>query len=310
MSYPNLFKARRPQSLSEDRSKVNLPVVLRLSLFFAVLLLVLANGLLKSPVRWAAETTPAAYGLKYNEVSFPAAVDNLAVTGWFIPATIKSDKVILVLHGKGENRGAHLDFGAVLAKNGYNVLLIDFRGHGETAGANYTFGYYEQRDVVGALNYLKQQGFKGPQTGLLGYSLGAVAGLLAFSHTDAQAMVSDSAFPNLADRLGLALSKKIKPIGPLFLPGIELAAGFLSGLDVNAVNPEAAVKDLKGRHLLLIHGDQDQTAPVNDVRQLKAAAGDSAEMWIVPGAGHALAFKTAPQEYTRRVLAFFQRELK
>jgi uncharacterized protein len=314
------LKAIPLKSPSKDQTKGRLALILRLSLFFALLLLVslyitvsviLANSLLKSPVRWVAETTPAAFGLKYSEVSFPAAVDNLAVKGWFVPAPVQSDKIILVLHGKGQNRGSYLDFGAVLAKNGYNVLLIDFRGHGETAGANYTFGYYEQRDVAGALNYLKQQGFKGSQTGLVGYSLGAVAGLLAFKRADAQAMVSDSAFASLPDRLDLALSKRIKPpLEPLILPGIELAASFLSGLDVNAVNPAAAVKDLKGRHLLLIHGDQDQTAPVNDVRQLKAAAGDNAEMWIVPGAGHTLAFKTAPRQYTERVVAFFRRELK
>jgi len=293
--------------------------VLRLLVFTVVIFLIglyalfsvlFAQFLLKSPTPWTAEETPAAYGLKYSEVSFPAAEDSLAVKGWFVPATTPSDKVIIVLHGKGQNRGSYLPFGAVLAKNGYNVLLFDFRGHGETAGQNYTFGYYEQRDVAGAVTYLKKQGYQAGHMGMLGYSLGAVAGLLAFSQDDVKAMVSDSAFADLGPRLDLALSGYLEPpLEPLLLPGIETAATFLTGLDINKVRPVEAVRHLGNRHILLIHGDKDQTAPYTDSVEMKKAAGDNADLWIVPGATHALAYEKDPQEYTSRLLAFFGREL-
>lgn len=285
-------------------------VVIFLTGLYAVFSVLFAQFFLKSPTAWTAEETPAAYGLKYSAVSFPAAEDNLAVRGWFVPATAPSDKVIIVLHGKGQNRGSYLPFGAVLAKNGYNVLLFDFRGHGETAGQSYTFGYYEQRDVAGAVTYLKRQGYQAEHMGMLGYSLGAVAGLLAFSQDDVKAMVSDSAFADLGPRLDLALSDYLDPpLEPLLLPGIETAATFLTGLDINKVRPIEAVRHLGNRHILLIHGDRDTTAPYTDSVELKNAAGDNAELWIVPGAKHALSYEKDPQGYTERVLAFFGREL-
>jgi fermentation-respiration switch protein FrsA (DUF1100 family) len=95
----------------------------------------------------------------------------------------------------------------------------------------------------------------------------------------------------------------------LLLPGIEVAATFLTGLDINKVRPIEAVKHLGNRHILLIHGDQDETAPYTDSVELKQAAGDNAELWIVPGATHALSYEKDPQGYASHVLAFFGREL-
>jgi fermentation-respiration switch protein FrsA (DUF1100 family) len=55
--------------------------------------------------------------------------------------------------------------------------------------------------------------------------------------------------------------------------------------------------------LLLIHGEDDRTVPLADGRRLAAAAGPSAEHWVVPGADHAAGHLTAASEYEERVTA-------
>src|SRR5207237_65544 len=118
-------------------------------------------------------------------------------------------------------------------------------------GTNLSLGYYEQRDVLGAIAFLKASGFKPEHIGILGYSMGASTGLMAMSLTrDIKAMVADSAFANLDRELEYAmpvLTNGLMP--PFFLPGVLVTSSLLHGVDINGVRPEEAVKNLNGRHL-------------------------------------------------------------
>ena len=237
----------------------------------------------QSPNRTASLITPADYKLPYREVSFPAREDRLTIRGWFVP--LSSTRVVVVLHGKDSNRAGLLEQSVALAKAGFSLLLLDLRGHGQSDGSNYSYGYYEQRDVLGAVDWLEQNGFQAGHIGLYGASMGASTGLVAMSHdNDIKAMVSDSAFANLGDELDHGY--KVITGGKMpdfFLGGMLVAARLLHGIDVNGVRPEEAVRHLNGRHLLLIQGEADGLVPVENSRRLKAAAGPDAELWNVPG---------------------------
>jgi len=263
----------------------------------------------KSANRQPSPITPTYYNLGFSNVSFPAADDNLTIRGWFVPA--ESERAIIVLHGKDGDRVSWLEPSVPLARNGFNLLLIDLRGHGASDGSNFSYGQYEQRDVIGAVNYLKGRGFKPEHIGVLGESMGAAVGLLAMARTpDIKAMVADSSYAELEPELEHAFPILTGGLLPnFFLPGMLLTASVLHGIDVNQVRPQEAVKQLNGRSLLLIHGAQDGLIPVENIYKLKAAAGANAETWVVPGANHVEAQKLQHAEYVRRTLAFFQREL-
>src|SRR5205085_4257994 len=87
-------------------------------------------------------------------VLFPAA-DGGRLSGWCVPSS-NGDAVVL-LHGAGSRRSAVLDHAAVLARAGYGVLLFDARGHGKSGGRAMDFGWYGDRDVNGAVQFLTQQ---------------------------------------------------------------------------------------------------------------------------------------------------------
>jgi hypothetical protein len=46
--------------------------------------------------------SPAAVGLGYADVSFPARADGTLLQGWYIPA--KGERVVIVVHGGIQNR--------------------------------------------------------------------------------------------------------------------------------------------------------------------------------------------------------------
>ncbi len=118
--------------------------------------------------------TPDEYGMKYEDVFFPA-MDGVTLEGWFIPG--KSDRLIICNHPMPANRygyPGHLDpwknFGGfevnflpeykALHDAGYNILAYDIRNHGRSgigSGGLLGHGVFEYRDVIGSLRYAKSR---------------------------------------------------------------------------------------------------------------------------------------------------------
>jgi fermentation-respiration switch protein FrsA (DUF1100 family) len=61
--------------------------------------------------------------------------------------------------------------------------------------------------------------------------------------------------------------------------------------------------------VLLVHGTRDPLVDPSNSQALYAAAGEPKELWLVDGGGHADAQEVLPEEYQRRVLAFFRKYL-
>src|SRR5919202_143779 len=96
--------------------------------------------------------------------------------------------------------------------------------------------------------------------------------------------------------------------GDRFTLGSKERVDLRAAVDLVAIPPEKAIPRIAPRPILLIHGDADTRIPLEHSRRLFAAAHNpAAELWIVPGAGHVLAFTVAPETYAARVLDFFGR---
>ena len=84
------------------------------------------------------EQNPVDYLLEYEDVSFSPRSDDTGISlkGWFIPAEVTTDTTIIIVHGLNSNRAAGfmLPISQKLHQNGFNTLLIDLRGHGESGG--------------------------------------------------------------------------------------------------------------------------------------------------------------------------------
>ncbi len=78
--------------------------------------------------------TPDQIGLDYEEVEFEAA-DGVPLHGWFLPAQAPRRGSILFLHGNAQNISTHIASVAWLPAQGFDVLLFDYRGYGESEGS-------------------------------------------------------------------------------------------------------------------------------------------------------------------------------
>ena len=274
----------------------------------------MAANVLATPVRHFDQAlSPARFNLAYQDIRFPAAIDQLAIAGWYIPYPDAEQAVILV-HGKDSSRTAEfdshfVDLAKALHDRNFAVLMIDLRGHGQSSAAHYSFGLLERRDIEGAVEWLKQQGFKPGRIGVLGVSLGAGSSIGATANdADIGALVEDSGYaaiyPIIQKEWG-----KASGLPDFMLPGTVIMGKVLYGYNIADARPVDDIQHIAPRPVLIIHGAQDQLIPESDAELLKAAL-PSAEMWIVPGVDHAGAYQADPKAYVQKVADFFEKNLK
>jgi len=168
---------------------------------FLVAMLANCSGLFFYPYRGHLQT-PDQLGLVYEDIDLKAA-DGVQLHAWFLPAKGPVRGTVYYLHGNGENISTHIHSVRWLPDEGYNVLLLDYRGYGLSEGEAALPGALW--DIKAGLQWLlEQRDVADKPLYLLGQSLGASLAVY-FAATDEQArqylngVVSDAAFTRYSD---------------------------------------------------------------------------------------------------------------
>lgn len=271
------------------------------------------------------EGTPAAAGLDFRAVDFPSRDDGLRLRGWLIPGvrpdgSLTLERTVIAAHGAWQNRtdpamGLY-DLCCALARAGFAVLTFDLRGHGESDPAPFMLGYREQRDVLGAADFLRSDELPYPELErprwIAGYGVSVGANALlyaAVAEPDIRAVVADSAHAEVATILVREVSRQSR-LPKVFAHGALFAARLLYGVNVAAIRPVEAVAGIAPRPLLLIQGGADGMIPRSSLTHLAKAAQAHADAhvaaWRVPGAEHAQAFHHEGEAYVTVLESFYR----
>jgi pimeloyl-ACP methyl ester carboxylesterase len=257
---------------------------------------------LSAPVRKPLEGTPADVGLSYREVGLRSN-DGLDLRAWWIERAGSTRAAVLV-HGWGGDRSSlHVvETALVYERAGFNVLMIDLRGHGESEGERVTVGYHEVRDVRGALSWLEERGYEPEDVVLHGWSMGGSAVVQAAAGSGVAAVVEEAAYADLPPLLRERIPEA-SGLPAFFNPGILMMGRLFLGIDPWAVRPEEEARQLsrEGVPLMIIHSRDDGVIPFEHAESF-AAAYPGATLWELEGYGH-VAAHTHP-EYRERLLTF------
>ena len=226
--------------------------------------------------------TPGLYGLEYQPVELHAA-DGTELFAWFLPARGEARASVLFLHGNAENISTHFANVAWMPAEGFNVLALDYRGYGGSAGTPSLAGL--QLDIDAAMRALLARSDPG-RIVVFGQSLGGALAIHYVAHSAYRdrvcALVTDSAFSDyrriVSEKLaGFALTWPLQ---------------WLSAVTVdNDYSPERAVGAVSPIPLLLIHGEADTIVPAQHAQRLFERAAAPKALWLVPDAGHIQALR-------------------
>jgi len=249
--------------------------------------------------------TPISYGMDFKWVQFPSS-DEVALKGWYVPATSAARGTIVYCHGLNRTRIEMLPMAAFGHQLGYDGLLFDFRHQGSSGGELTTLGFQERRDVIAAVRYaLYQQAVVRPVI-LWGVSMGAAAALLAAADSpEVGAVISDSSFSSLL--------KTVEHHWRLFfhLPSFPFAnemvfwiawRGDFRASDFDLVN---AVTRIGNRPILFVALQDDRRMPPSIAQDLYAhAASPHKALIVLPGHRHGEGFNLDTQQYEAAVKQF------
>jgi pimeloyl-ACP methyl ester carboxylesterase len=251
--------------------------------------------------------TPASFELASEDASFNAA-DGVELKGWWVPAADARGTAVLV-HGLNRSRIEMIRKAPFLHAHGWNALLFDLRHHGESGGAATTFGHREKEDVRAAVAYARTR--SNAPVIVWGVSLGAASAMLAAAEDpNVAGVVCDSTYRSLRDTVyhHIALARgwrwwlRIVPPWPV---GDEVLfwMGRRGGFDPDAVDVRAAAGRLQGRPALFVANSDDRRMPKEIAFELQKAAGEKAQVLIVPGTSHGGAWRDGTAAYEAAVSA-------
>jgi uncharacterized protein len=149
--------------------------------------------------------TPAAVGLAFEEVTLPTE-DGEQISAWYVPAKVGGEDVaptILFCHGNAGNISGRLRSLQTFSTLGFNTLIFDYRGYGDSTGIPSEKGTY--LDAMACWKYLVDERSVPPsRIVVFGRSLGGAIASHVAQAMRPGALVLESVFssvPNMAARM-------------------------------------------------------------------------------------------------------------
>ncbi len=195
-----------------------------------------------------------------------------------------------------------------LASAGYSLLLIDFRGHGESSAAHSTYGGLESHDVRAAVGFLRAA-LPRERIGVIGISMGGAAALLGPSPLPVQALVLESVYPTIDDAVRDRLRAWLGSAGQALAPSVLAWLFPREGVAAEDLRPIDRIHE-QTAPVFVLAGTDDHYTTVQESRDLFAHAREPKAFWKVDGAAHVDLHAFSRAEYERRVGAFLAHHLR
>ena len=208
--------------------------------------------------------TPDQIGLAYESVEI-ATENNETLHAWYVPAP-EAKATILFFHGNAGNISHRMDYLPMFHRLGYNTLIFDYQGYGQSSGSPSEIGTYQ--DATATWQFLTEVKNIAPaEIVLFGESLGgAIAAWLAAKENPGL-LVLASVFTSVPD-----MAEKIYP----FLP-VRLIARF----NYNTLESLQSVTS----PVFVAHSPQDEIVPFEHSQILFQAAAEPKQFLELQG-GH------------------------
>jgi len=233
-----------------------------------------------------------------------AGTNGIKLGAWSSPVSPASPLVIL-FHGYGGEKTGTLNEAHVFQELGLSVLLVDFRGSGDSSESYTSVGHDEADDVAAAVRYANAN-LPHSKLILYGISMGAAAELRAVHSCGVQpdAIIAEAVF----DRMLATVRHRFELMGVPSFPGAQLLVlwggwqlGF-NGFGNNPVDFAASVRC----PILFLHGTADPRAHLAEARSVYDAVPGPKWFKEFPGVAHAPTVVPFRRQWKETVRQFLQ----
>ncbi len=219
-----------------------------------------------------------------------------------------SNKWMITVHGYTSEGLTMAPYAKKFYEMGYNVIIPDLRGHGQSEGDYIGMGWDERFDMIDLINHIVEKNSEA-EIVLFGISMGAATVMNVSGEnlpSQVKAIIEDCGYTSVWNEFAHQLNELFGlPPFPM-MHSASLLAKFRAGYWLSEAAPIEQIKKSK-TPTLFIHGDQDDFVPYSMLDELYNASNTAKEKLIIEGAGHAKSREVNPELYWSTIINFLDK---
>lgn len=221
-------------------------------------------------------------------------------------------RVAILCHGWTSGKITMSGYARRLLDLGFTCVLYDHRNHGDNDRCVRTsMGYYEKYDLQTVIDYCYERFGSDIRLITLGESMGAATVLSLLEIDDRPALtIADCGFSNLYELCRhLVVDFFHIPRYKAIIWFSDILLRVFGHFSLKKVNPIDGVRKA-ACPILFCHGLSDSFIPCTMSEDMSKVGPGVRELYLCPGAEHALSEITEPEEYTARLTDFINRNYR
>lgn len=248
------------------------------------------------------QVTPADAGLPFEEVSI-ACPGGIRLGAWHC-AHKNSKGLVILFHGYACEKSTLLPEAALFHEFGWSVLLVNFRGSGQSSESSTSIGYHEAADVAAAVRFARANLPDSRRVVLYGQSMGAAAVLRAVHKYEVKpdALIVEAVFDSMLN----TIRNRFAAMGIPSFPSAQLLlfwGGRQGNFDAFAHNPVEYARSV-ACPVLFLHGTDDSRVRLEEARRVFDAVPGSKQFKEFPAAKHESYVSRFRKQWCETIIAF------
>lgn len=222
----------------------------------------------------------------------------------------QSHQWIISVHGYKDSHKFMLPYGKAFYEKGYNVLLPDDRGHGESEGRYIGMGWLDKEDIARWVQWIVNRDSRAKII-LHGVSMGGATVMMTAGKNlpHVAGYIEDCGYTSVWDIFACVMKRDYHlPAFPI-LHCSRVICRKKTGYDFVEASCIAQLKKCN-KPMLFIHGEKDGFVPVEMGYQVYEAFPGEKDIYIAKDAGHAQAMDCNPETYFNKIFEFIDMTIK
>ena len=214
----------------------------------------------------------------------------------------KTNKFIMVLHGHASNGIGVLVYAKEFLRLGYNVLVPDHRGSGESGGKGHSMGHYEKFDAMQWVDLIEER-YESAEFGVFGESMGGATAIMLTALDDRiKFLIEYCAYAHFEEVIQSFIKKRW--LFKFFLPGLRAISSGIYSVNFKETAAVDAMKDITVP-VLIIHSKGDTLVTYLNAEKL-AKANPNAKVITFDDSPHARTIALYREEFVGAIENFIE----